>query len=206
MIKYKKIWLISSIFQSVQTVFGEFYACIYANATWIGFAIGSLVTASVCQDCEVQSKPIKLITHSRFITHREKKNDFSCTEICENGKYGTGCSQDCSCEQNESCDHVTGSCFDFTTSEITNWRDNGIVQISTATFPSAINPSDTIKSTIENTHANLYDFSDTTIKFGKFETFSNKKNYFISLMQFNGFQTIEERIIKMFQIPLSKLP
>jgi hypothetical protein len=33
-----------------------------------------------------------------------------CNERCPDGHYGTNCSMNCSCPENEYCDHVTGEC------------------------------------------------------------------------------------------------
>ncbi|XP_078331930.1 scavenger receptor class F member 2-like [Crassostrea virginica] len=34
---------------------------------------------------------------------------FACI-ACEQGKYGEGCKQKCTCQNNATCDHVTGKC------------------------------------------------------------------------------------------------
>nr|XP_022286379.1 multiple epidermal growth factor-like domains protein 6 isoform X3 [Crassostrea virginica] len=34
----------------------------------------------------------------------------NCSQACEQGKYGEGCKQKCTCQNNATCDHMTGKC------------------------------------------------------------------------------------------------
>ncbi|XP_078331951.1 platelet endothelial aggregation receptor 1-like [Crassostrea virginica] len=34
----------------------------------------------------------------------------NCSQACDQGKYGEGCKHKCTCQNNATCDHVTGKC------------------------------------------------------------------------------------------------